>query len=62
MVHRPPGWFGGYSAKDRLFAQLCVRKPEEDAQAQTYSVKGLRTAVAGGIKASIGKVEGDNGM
>ncbi|MGE8366258.1 MULTISPECIES: hypothetical protein [unclassified Cupriavidus] len=45
-----------------MFAQLCVRKPEEDAQAQTYSVKGLRTAVAGGIKASIGKVEGDNGM
>ncbi len=53
-------WFGGYSPKDGLFAQLWMRKPEEDAQAQTYSVKGLRTAV--GIKASIGKVEGDNGM
>ncbi|MGO4811395.1 hypothetical protein AB4156_17680 [Cupriavidus sp. 2MCAB6] len=45
-----------------MFAQLWVCKPEEDAQAQAYSVKGLRTAVAGRIKTSIGKVEGDNGM
>ncbi|AJG22808.1 hypothetical protein [Cupriavidus basilensis] len=52
-------WFGGYSPKDGLFAQRWMRKPE-DEQARTYSVKGLRTAA--GIRASIGEVEGDNGM
>lgn len=59
-IGRLVDWFGGYSPKDGLFAQLWMRKPEDQEQAQTYSVKGLRTAV--GIKASIGKMEGDNGM
>ncbi|MDF3831935.1 hypothetical protein P3W85_03040 [Cupriavidus basilensis] len=45
-----------------MFAQLWLRKPEEGGQAQSYSVRGIRTAVAGGAEISTGRVESDNGM
>jgi uncharacterized protein len=52
-------WFGGYAPKDGLYAQFWIRKPNRDAEDQTYSIRGVRTAT--GIKTSIAKVEGDNG-
>ncbi|WP_167525627.1 lysozyme inhibitor LprI family protein [Cupriavidus oxalaticus] len=61
FIGRLIDWFGGYSRKDGLFAQLRVRSLKGDDE-QTYAVHGLRTAIAGGIKTSVGKVEGDNGM
>lgn len=61
FIGRLIDWFGGYSRKDGLFAQLWVRNLKGDAE-QTYAFHGLRTAIAGGIKLSVGKVEGDNGM
>jgi len=48
-------WFGSYSEKTGLFAQLAVRKPGVEASGTTYEVFGRRhiTEVSG----SLGKVE-----
>jgi hypothetical protein len=49
-------WFGAYSAKDGLFAQLTLRKPGEEAQEREYKVNGRRRLTE--ISTSIGKPEG----
>jgi hypothetical protein len=53
-------WFGAYSAKDGLFAQITVRKPGSGDDGRSYEVKGRRHLTGTGI--SIGKFEenGDN--
>nr|WP_199030617.1 lysozyme inhibitor LprI family protein [Ralstonia sp. ASV6] len=38
-------WFGRYSAKDGLFAQLWMRKPGDVDKQKTYIVRGVRTAI-----------------
>ncbi|WP_426400223.1 lysozyme inhibitor LprI family protein [Ralstonia sp. R-29] len=53
-------WFGQYSAKDGLFAQLWMRKPGDVDQQKTYLVYGRRTAIR--VDASIASVAGDVGM
>ncbi|WP_317205110.1 lysozyme inhibitor LprI family protein [Janthinobacterium sp.] len=60
-VGRLVDWFGGYSAKEKLYAQLWMRKPDEgeNARQQTFSIHGVRSAI--GVATSIAKVEGDNG-
>ncbi|MDC8759571.1 lysozyme inhibitor LprI family protein [Janthinobacterium sp. hw3] len=60
-IGRLVDWFGAYSGKGKLYAQLWVRKPggSEEPSTQTYTVKGVRSAI--GVKTSIAKVEGDNG-
>lgn len=60
-IGRLVDWFGAYSAKGRLSAQIWMRKPgeDEDAQQRSYAVKGVRSAI--GVETSIAKVEGDNG-
>lgn len=54
---RMVNWFGGYSARDGLYAQLWMRKPGDQAE-QTYSVRGVRTVIR--VDTSIARVEGDN--
>ncbi|MCY1529274.1 hypothetical protein D9M68_644080 [compost metagenome] len=44
-IARLADWFGGYSAKDGLYAQLWVRGTADDAQTDTYDVHGVRRAV-----------------
>lgn len=53
-------WFGGYTAKDGLFAQLWMRKPGDVDQQKTYTVRGVRTAIR--VDASIASVAGDVGL
>lgn len=38
-------WFGRYSAKDGLFAQLWTSKPGDTDQGKTYTLRGVRTAI-----------------
>ncbi|SSW67484.1 hypothetical protein AGI3411_03147 [Achromobacter agilis] len=44
-IARLADWFGGYSAKDGLYAQLWVRGTADDARTDTYNVHGVRRAV-----------------
>ena len=53
-------WFGQYTAKDGLFAQLWMRKPGDVDQQKTYMVHGRRTAIR--VDASIASVAGDVGL
>ncbi|WP_095123073.1 lysozyme inhibitor LprI family protein [Pseudomonas sp. Irchel s3f10] len=56
FIARMNDWFGAYSAKDGLFAQLTLRKPGEEAQEREYKVNGRRRLTE--ISTSIGKPEG----
>lgn len=38
-------WFGQYTAKDGLFAQLWMRKPDDTGTQRTYDVHGVRVAI-----------------
>ncbi|MFJ2688516.1 lysozyme inhibitor LprI family protein [Pseudomonas sp. NPDC087342] len=58
-IGRLMDWFGGYSAKDGLHAQLDVRKPDLESAEHSYTVNGRRRMT--GVTTSIGKFEGDNG-
>ena len=48
-------WFGSYSEKTGLFAQLAVRKPGVEASGTTYEVFGRRHVTE--VSGSLGKVE-----
>lgn len=52
-------WFGNYSAKDGLGAQLVMRKPDLEDTERSYQVNGKRRMTD--VATSVGKVEGDNG-
>ncbi|WLH34265.1 lysozyme inhibitor LprI family protein [Pseudomonas sp. FP2196] len=48
-------WFGAYSAKDGLYAQMTLRKPGSEESERSYEVKGRRHLA--GVSTSIGKFE-----
>ncbi|MEB2653248.1 lysozyme inhibitor LprI family protein [Pseudomonas siliginis] len=48
-------WFGSYSEKTGLFAQLAVRKPGVEASGTTYEVHGRRHVTD--VSSTLGKVE-----
>lgn len=52
-------WFGSYSEKTGLFAQLAVRKPGEEASGTAYEVYGRRHLTD--VSAGLGNVEIDGG-
>ena len=56
FIARLINWYGSYSDKDGLFAQLTLRKPGSEDQARSYSVYGRRNITR--VSASIGKAEG----
>lgn len=58
-VGRVVDWFGGYSAKDGLSAQLWVRDPDPGGKQDAFDLRGQRRAVD--IDTSIGPVQNDNG-
>lgn len=58
-IGRMMDWFGGYSAKNGLEAQLVLRKPDREETELTYQVNGKRRMT--NVATSQGKVEGDNG-
>lgn len=58
FIGRMMDWFGGYSAKHGLSAQLVLRKPDFEGVERSYQVNGRRRMTETSI--SIGKVEGDN--
>ncbi len=60
-VGRVVDWFGDYSAKNGLSAQLWIRDPDDPAGKQdAFDLRGKRRAVD--IETSIGPVQGDNGV
>ena len=44
-IGRLVDWFGGYSAKDKLFASFSMRKPTDGDREQSYNVQGVRTVL-----------------
>ncbi|WP_395593771.1 lysozyme inhibitor LprI family protein [Pseudomonas sp. B26140] len=56
FIARMNNWFGTYSAKDGLYAQITVRKPGEAEQERDYKVNGRRRITE--ISTSIGKPGG----
>lgn len=58
-IGRMVDWFGSYSAKDGLGAQLVLRKPDLEEKERSYQVNGKRRM--SDVVTSMGKVEGDNG-
>lgn len=58
-IGRMMDWFGGYSAKDGLEAQLVLRKPDREETERSYQVKGKRRLTD--VVNSLDSVEGDNG-
>ena len=56
FIARLINWYGSYSDKDGLFAQLTLRKPGSEDQARSYSVYGRRHITR--VSTSIGKAEG----
>jgi len=54
-IGRLVDWFGGYSAKNKLFASFSMRKPADSDSEQTYTVQGVRSVV--GTAGSISKFE-----
>ena len=58
FIGRMIDWFGGYSAKHGLSAQLVLRKPDFEGVEHSYQVNGRRRMTE--VSTSIGKVEGDN--
>ena len=49
-------WFGSYSEKNGLFAQLALRKPDADGDVRSYEVYGRRHITE--VSTSIGKADG----
>lgn len=58
-IGRMMDWFGSYSAKNGLEAQLVLRKPDLEETERSYQVNGKRRMTD--VSTSMGKVEGDNG-
>jgi len=58
-IGRLVDWFGSYSAKDGLFAELALRKPDLEGDGRSYEVNGRRRMTD--VSTSVGKFEGDNG-
>ncbi|WP_259699609.1 lysozyme inhibitor LprI family protein [Pseudomonas frederiksbergensis] len=58
-IGRLMDWFGGYSLKDGLYAQLVMRKPDLEESERSYQVIGKRRMIE--VTTSNGAVEGDNG-
>jgi uncharacterized protein len=58
-IGRLADWFGSYSAKDGLFAELVFRKPDLEGDGRSYEVNGRRRMTD--VITSVGKFEGDNG-
>lgn len=56
FIARLINWYGSYDAKVGLFAQLTLRKPGSEEQAQSYTVNGHRQIIR--VSTSIGKAEG----
>nr|WP_252191696.1 lysozyme inhibitor LprI family protein [Pseudomonas sp. MG-9] len=56
FIARLINWFGSYDEKVGLFAQLTLRKPGSEEQAQSYTVNGRRQISQ--VSTSIGKAEG----
>jgi uncharacterized protein len=56
FIARLINWFGSYDEKVGLFAQLALRKPGSEEQAQSYTVNGRRHITQ--VSTSIGKAEG----
>lgn len=59
-VGRLANWFGSYSAKHGLHAQLWIKRPGSDSEDQDYQVQGQRQVIS--VSTSIGRAEGDNGF
>ncbi|MHA6491804.1 lysozyme inhibitor LprI family protein [Pseudomonas borbori] len=59
-VARLANWFGSYSAKQGLHAQLWLKRPGSDNEGQVYQVHGRRQIKSAAT--SVGQVEGDNGF
>lgn len=53
-------WFGRYSAKDGLFAQLWMGKPGDTHTQKTYTLHGVRTAIR--VDGSLASVAKDMGQ
>ena len=58
-VGRVVDWFGDYSAKSGLSAQIWIRDPAPGDRQESFDLNGRRRAV--GVEAGIGPVVGDNG-
>ncbi|GGK24513.1 Protein of unknown function [Pseudomonas koreensis] len=56
FIARLINWYGSYDEKVGLFAQLTLRKPGSEEQAQSYTVNGHRHITR--VSTSIGKAEG----
>lgn len=56
FIARLINWFGSYDETVGLFAQLTLRKPRSEEQAQSYTVNGRRQISQ--VSTSIGKAEG----
>ena len=56
FIARLINWYGSYDEKSGLFAQLTLRKPGSEEQAQSYTVNGRRHITQ--VSTSIGKAEG----
>ncbi|WP_192558749.1 lysozyme inhibitor LprI family protein [Pseudomonas allokribbensis] len=56
FIARLNNWFGSYSEKDGLYAQLTLRKPGSGDPERSYSVNGRRHVTQ--VSTSIGKAEG----
>lgn len=54
-IARLADWFGSYGAKDGLYAQLWVRGTADDAQTDTYDIRGVRRAIR--YTTSVGPVD-----
>lgn len=59
-IGRVVDWFGDYSAKGGLSAQLWIRDPDPAGKQDAFDLRGKRRAVD--IETSIGPVQGDNGV
>lgn len=53
-------WFGQYTAKDGLFAQLWMRKPDDTGTQSTYDLHGVRMAIR--IDSALASVAQDLGQ
>ncbi|MGF6210148.1 lysozyme inhibitor LprI family protein [Pseudomonas frederiksbergensis] len=58
-IGRLMDWFGGYSEKNGLYAELHLRKPDFEGDERSYQVNGRRRMTD--VTTSVGQFEGDNG-
>lgn len=59
LIGRVINWFGGYDAKQGLYALLLTRAPDGEGREDEYTVHGKRRAMK--IETGVGPVVGDNG-